>query len=106
MNGLRSGIYTQWNTTQSQKRTKQCHLLQHRGNQEILIPSEVSQKEKRQIPYDNHLDIESKIYTDESIYRIEMDSQTWRRLVVSNAEVMVWCRSLGLVDANYYLWNG
>jgi len=42
---------------------------------EILIPSEVSQKEKGQIPYDMW---NLKYGTNEPIYRTETDSQTWR----------------------------
>ena len=35
MNELRCGIQTQWNTTLSKKRTKQCHLQQHGWNQRL-----------------------------------------------------------------------
>ena len=40
------GIYTQWNTPQPQKRTKQCHLQQHDMELETFILSNLSQKQK------------------------------------------------------------
>ena len=53
MNGLRRcGIYTQQNTTQPLKNNKIMPFAAAWMELEILILSEVSQKEKRQIPYD------------------------------------------------------
>ena len=53
MNGLRGcGTYTQWNITQPLKNNKIMPFAAAWMELEILILSEVSQKEKRQIPYD------------------------------------------------------
>ena len=45
---------------------------------EILILSQVSQKEKRQIPYDITYIWNLKYGTNETIYKTESDSQTQR----------------------------
>ena len=53
-----------------------------------------------------HLCVESKYGPDEPIYKTETDSQTWRTdmwLPRGKGERMGWTRSLGLVDANYYI---
>ena len=44
---------------------------------EIIILSEISQKEKKQIPYIIYM-WNLKYETNEPIYEIEMESMTWR----------------------------
>ena len=47
-----------------------------------------------------------KYGTDESIYRIETDSQTWRPdlwLPKGEGEGMEWTENLGFVDTSYYV---
>ena len=45
---------------------------------EILILSKIKSERERQIPYDNTYRRNLKCGTNESTYRTEMDSQTWR----------------------------
>ena len=50
-----------------------------------------------------------KYGTDEPIYKIETDSQTWRIDLWwsrGKGEGVGWTRSLGLVDADNYILNG
>ena len=67
----------------------------------------LSQSEReRQIPYDITYMWNLKYGTNESIYKIEADSQIWRTdlwLPRGREEGMGWTGSLGLVDANYYI---
>ena len=44
--------------------------------------------------------------TNELIYKTETDSQIENRLMVAKEEWEAWFGNLGLVDANYYKWNG
>ena len=68
----------------------------------IIIPSEICQKDK----YHMILYVESKYGTNEPIYKTETDSQIQRIdlwLPGGNREGERW--SLGLIDANYYIWD-
>ena len=70
----------------------------------IIIPSETCQKEKDK--YHMILYVESKYGTNEPIYKTETDSQIQRIdlwLPGGNREGEGW--SLGLIDANYYIWD-
>ena len=76
---------------------------------EIIILSEVSQKEKDKhhngITYMQNL----KYDTNELIYKTETDSKTQRQTCGCQGGEMEgegWIGSLGLVDANYYIENG
>ena len=74
---------------------------------ETLILSEVSSERERQIPYDITY-ICNLIYgTNEPFHRKE-NYDLENRLVVakSEGEGMGWIGNLGLIDANYCLWNG
>ena len=69
---------------------------------EILILSEVSQKE-RQVPYDSTHIWNLKHGTNEPVYKTETDSQTWRTDVGfprGRGEGGGWTGRLGFVDAN------
>ena len=70
---------------------------------EIFILSEVR---KRQIPYDITYMRDLKYGTNEPIYRQIMAMET--RLVVAKGERegAGWIGNLGLIDADYCLWNG
>ena len=68
----------------------------------IIIPSEICQKDK----YHMILYVESKYGTNEPIYKSETDSQIQRIdlwLPEGNREGERW--GLGLIDANYYIWD-
>ena len=72
---------------------------------EIITLSEVRSERERQIPHDIIYRGNLKHGTNEPIYKIETDSWTrrtdlWLPRVV---EGVGWNRSLGLVDANYYI---
>ena len=68
---------------------------------EITTLSEVSQ---RQISYDTICMWNLKYDTNESIYKSETDSQTWRTALWLPREAEEgWVGSLGLADANYYI---
>ena len=71
---------------------------------EIIRPDGVSQKEKRQIPYDITYTQNLKYNTNELIYETETDSQTQRKdLWLPRVGGQI--GSLGLADANYYVEN-
>ena len=71
---------------------------------ETLILSEVSQKE-RQIPYVITY-IWNLIYgTNKAFYR-KKNHGLGVRLVVTKGEGVGWLGSLGLIDADYFLWIG
>ena len=40
---------------------------------------------------------------NELIYKTETDSQTWTADLLGEGEGVGWTRSLGLIDANYYI---
>ena len=64
----------------------------------------LSGERERQIPHDTIYVWNLKYGTNESIFKIETDSQTQRRdlwLPWGRGEGVEWTRSLGLVDANY-----
>ena len=69
---------------------------------EIIILSEVSQKKKRQIPYDITYMWNLKYDTDELIYKTETDSDMENRPVVAKGAGVGegWIGSLGRADAN------
>ena len=69
---------------------------------EILILSEVSQKE-RQLPYDITYMQNLKYDTSEPIYQTERLTYMENRLVVAKGREVGWLGSLGLVDANLHL---
>ena len=72
---------------------------------ESLILSEVSQKEKDKYHVISHI-WTLKYGTNEPIYKIETDSQTWRTelwLPRGSGEGVGWMGSLGAVNANYYI---
>ena len=87
MNGLRRcGTYTEWNTTQPQKKNKIMQFAATWMELEISILSEVKSERDRQISYDITYMWNLKYGTDVPIYRTETDSQPWSesisRLVV------------------------
>ena len=64
---------------------------------------------ERQIPYEIIYIWNLKYGTNELIYKTETDAQTRRTdlwFLRRREERMRWTGSLGLVDANYYRWNG
>ena len=72
---------------------------------EILMLNEVSQKEndKYHINYMWNL----KYGVSESVYKIEMDSQTQRTVLwLLRGKDGRWTMNLASVDANYYILNG
>ena len=74
---------------------------------DILILSEVNKKEKDKYPVLSY--IWSLIYgTNELLYRRETDSWTWiiDLWLPRGGEGVGWTRTLGLIDANYYIWSG
>ena len=75
---------------------------------EIIILSEVSQKEKRQILYDITSMWNLKYDTNEPICETETESGTESRQVVAKGEGARegWIGSLGLADANWYIQKG
>ena len=76
MNGLRCGTYIQWNTSQRLKRTKQCLLQQHGGTRDSHTKWNKSERE-RQVPYANHLNVESKIWHKWTyLFKTETNSKT------------------------------
>ena len=75
---------------------------------DIIILNEVSKKKDRQIPYDITYTWNLNYDTNEFIYEIETDLQTQRTDLQFPRSGMWgegWIGSLGLADANYYLWN-
>ena len=74
--------------------------MQQQKELEILIPSEVSQKEKGQIPYDMW---NLKYGTNEAIYKTETVSQRTDLWLPRGGEREWMNWSVGLVDANYYM---
>ena len=66
-------------------------------------------RKRKKIPYDITSMWNLKYGTDEPIYKIETDSQTWRIDLWwsrGKGEGVGWTRSLGLVDADNYILNG
>ena len=70
---------------------------------EILTLSEVSQKEKRQMPYDITYMWSLKYGTDDPICKTKTDHGHGE---VPRGEEVGWTGSLGFGDANSYIWNG
>ena len=70
---------------------------------ETLILSEMSERQ-RQIPYDItyiwNLNEQMNLSTEKKVMDLE------NRLVVAKGEGGRWIGSLGLIDADYCLWNG
>ena len=71
---------------------------------EIIILSDVKSERERQIPCDITCKCNLKYDTNEPISKADTDSQTQRTR--QREEGMGWTGSLGLVDANCYIWNG
>ena len=73
---------------------------------EILVPSEVSQEDKYHVLSLNCGIL--KYGTNHSIYKTETDHSRKEQTVVAReeGEGVGWMGSLGLVDTNYYIWNG
>ena len=73
---------------------------------ESLIPNEISQKEKDKYHMMSH--VELKYGANDPIYKMETDhrhgEQTWG-CQVGREQGVGWTGSLGLVDANCYIWN-
>ena len=72
---------------------------------ETLILSEVSQKEKDKyhmasLIFGINIMAQMTLSTEKKIMDLE------NRLVVAKGEGVGWMGSLGLIDANYCLWNG
>ena len=90
------------------KRTKQYHLQQWEFNQRFLHQvTQVRKKKTKPIRYPYTWNL--KYDTNEPIYKTETDSQTQRTdlcLPKRTGEGVGSTGSLGLVDANYYIWNG
>ena len=76
---------------------------------EIMILSNVSQKEKEQVSYDIAYTLTLKYDTNELIQKTEIDSQTQQAdLWLPRGKEVGEGRngSLGLADANYYIQDG
>ena len=72
---------------------------------EIIIQSEVSQKQKDKYHMISHMQ-NPKYNTNEHIHKTETDSQSYREQrhgCQGSREGEGWTRSLGLADANYYI---
>ena len=73
----------------------------------IIILSEVSQKKKRQIPYNITYMWNLKYDTNELIYEKETDAQTQKANLMVIKRLRGWgereIRSLGLSDTHYYM---
>ena len=74
---------------------------------EIIILSEVSQAGKDKYHMTALICGIQKMYTNELIYKTEIDSQTWKTNLCLPKEEggERYIRSLGLADTNYYIWN-
>ena len=72
---------------------------------EILILSEVRWKEKDKYHMISLICGNLKYGPNDPIYKIETNSQTWRTDLwfLWRGEGVGWTRSLGLIDANYYI---
>jgi len=71
---------------------------------ESLIISEVSQKEKRQIPYDIIYRLNLKYGTSDPIYKTKIDQGQGEK-TCGWWGFEGWMGSLGFLDANSYIWN-
>ena len=103
----RCGIYTQWNTTQPQKNNEIRPFAATWMELEILILSEVSQKEKDKYHMISLISvIQYKAQRNLSTEKKIMDLEN--RLVVAKAEGegVGWMGSLMSIDTDYCLWNG
>ena len=105
MSGLRRcGTYTQWNSYLAVNKNKIMPFAATWIELEILILSEVSQKE-RQIPYDITYMWNVKQDTS-NFYNRETYPKTQRTNLWGGGEGEGWSGSLELTFANYYIQNG